>query len=585
MTNRLALVVEVVSLLAAIAFQALARPARGDSETFAKHVVVAGEGHAAEAGRAVLSRGGNAIDAAVATAFALAVTLPEAGNLGGGGFIVAYLSDRREVVTVDFREMAPHTSTATMYLDADGKPRPRYRAGAWAAGVPGTVRGLGLAHKQFGKTAWAELVRPAARLAREGFPISPELARSLNRQLAPRNQDAGKQATRDDFGRLADFLESVAAFGKPDRTPWKPGDLLVQRDLAACLDRIAEQGADEFYTGRTAELIARYMSDQGGFVSLDDLKAYQAKQRPPVHTSFRGSEIYSIGPPSSGGIVLCQILNILERFDLRKEGRESPRALHQVTEAMRRAYFTRADKLGDPDFLKIPVEELISKACAGQLAASIGERATPSRVIAPYPIVTREGDHTTHFSVIDQAGNAVALTYTLEDSYGAKCVVSGAGFLLNNEMGDFNVVPGRTDSTGHIGTPANLIAPHKRMLSSQTPTLVLKEGRVQMVTGSPGGRTIPNTTLWVVLNYLEFGLGPRAAVDAPRTHHQWFPDELVLEGRAWPEAARAALQGMGHQVKVVNRQGIANTIVLERPAGMIFGIADRRSATARAAGD
>jgi gamma-glutamyltranspeptidase / glutathione hydrolase len=587
MTNRIRITraVGVVSLLAAIAMFASPRPARGDSETFLKHVVVAGEGNAADAGREVLGRGGNAIDAAVATAFALAVTLPEAGNLGGGGFIVAYLSDRREVVTVDFREMAPRSATATMYLGADGKPRPRYRTGAWSAGVPGTVRGLGLAHKQFGKTAWAELVRPAVRLAREGFPISPELARSLNRQLAPRNQDAGRPAARDDFGRLGDFPESLAAFGKPDRTPWKPGDLLVQSELAACLGRIAERGADEFYTGRTGELIARYMKDQGGFVSLDDLKAYQAKLRPPVHTTFRGSEIYSIGPPSSGGIVLCQILNIVEHFDLRKDGRESPRALHLVAEAMRRAYFTRADRLGDTDFVKIAVDELTSKGCSEKLAASIGERATPSRELAPYPIVTGEGEHTTHFSVIDQAGNAVALTYTLEDSYGAKCVVPGAGFLLNNEMGDFNVVPGRTDATGHIGTAPNLIAPHKRMLSSQTPTLVLKDGRVQMVTGSPGGRTIPNTTLWVVLNYLEFGLGPRAAVDAARTHHQWFPDELELEGRGWPDPLRKALEGMGHQVKFVNRQGVANTIVVDRPAGVIFGIADRRGATARAAGD
>jgi gamma-glutamyltranspeptidase/glutathione hydrolase len=546
---------------------------------------VAGEGHAADAGREILNRGGNAVDAAIATAFALAVTLPEAGNLGGGGFIVAYLADRREVVTVDFREMAPGTATATMYLGPDGKPRPRYRSGAWAAGVPGTVRGLGLAHERFGKTPWAELVRPAVKLAREGFAISPELARSLNRQLAPRERNADRPPGRDEPGRLGDFPESIAALGKPDGTPWKPGEVLIQRDLAACLDRIAERGADEFYTGRTAELIARYMSEKQGSVSLDDLKAYRAKLRPSVHTTFRGYEVFSVGPPSSGGIVLCQELNILERFDLRKDGRESPATLHRVTEAMRRAYFTRADKLGDPDFLQIAVNELTSKAAADVLATSIGERATASRDLAPYPIMPVEGDHTTHLSVIDQAGNAVALTYTLEESYGAKCVVSGAGFLLNNEMGDFNVIPGRTDTTGRIGTEANLIAPHKRMLSSQTPTLVVKDGQVQMVTGSPGGRTIPNTTLWVVLNYLEFGLDPRAAVDAPRTHHQWFPDEVVLEGRSWPDGVRVALQGMGHKLRTTNHQGIANTIVVDRAAQKTFGIADRRSATARAAGD
>ena len=585
MTNITTRTAGILTLAAALILGAAPRPACADSHTFSKHAVVAGEAHAAQAGREILARGGNAIDAAIATAFALAVTLPEAGNLGGGGFIVAYLADRREVVTVDFREMAPNSATPRMYLGADGKPRPRYRAGAWAAGVPGTVRGLGLAHQRFGKTPWADLVDPAARLARDGFPISAELARSLNRQLAPREQQARRPAAREDFGRLGDFPESTAALGKPDHTPWKPGDRLIQRDLAACLDRIAQAGADEFYTGRTAELIAHYMKENGGFVTLDDLKDYHAKLRKSVHTTFRGFEVYSVGPPSSGGIVLCQMLNMLEHFDLRKDGRESPVTVHRITEAMRRAYFTRADKLGDPDFVNIPVDELVSKEYAGRLAASIGDHATPSRDIAPYRIIPAESDHTTHLSVIDQTGNAVALTYTLEDSYGAKCVVRGAGFLLNNEMGDFNVTPGRTDTSGRIGTPANLIAPRKRMLSSQTPTLVLKDGQVQMVTGSPGGRTIPNTTLWVILNYLEFGLSPAGAVEAPRTHHQWFPDQLSLEGRSWPEKTRLALQEMGHTVKVVNRQGIANTIIVHPGPSTVFGIPDSRSATAGAAGD
>ena len=252
---------------------------------------------------------------------------------------------------------------------------------------------------------------------------------------------------------------------------------------------------------------------------------------------------------------------------------------------MRRAYFTRADKLGDPDFVDIPIAELTSKRYADHLASSIGERATPSRDLAPFEVVATEGDHTTHLSCMDQAGNAVALTYTLEDSYGAKCVVAGAGFLLNNEMGDFNVIPGRTDTAGRIGTQANLIAPGKRMLSSQSPTLVLKDGHVQMVTGSPGGRTIPNTTLWVILNYLEFAQSPRAAVDSPRTHHQWFPDEAALEGRSWPEATRSALLGMGHKLKVVNRQGIANSIIADRGTAKLFGIADHRSPIAKASGD
>jgi gamma-glutamyltranspeptidase / glutathione hydrolase len=562
------------------------RTARAD-ETFMKHVVVAQQEHAADVGRDVLRRGGNAIDAAVATAFALAVTLPEAGNLGGGGFIVLYLAERREVVTVDFREMASRSAGQRMYLGPDGRLLPRHRAGAWAAGVPGTVRGLGLAHARFGKAPWADLVRPAARLAAEGFLISRDLADSLNRQFARSTAEPKERRStrRDAYGRLADFPETVAALAKPDGSAWRPGDRLIQSDLGRTLERIAASGPDEFYTGETAQLVARYMAEHKGFITLDDLNSYQAKLRPPVHTTYRGYDVFGMGPPSSGGIVLCQMLNILERFDLKRDGRDSPRTLHRVTEAMRRAYLTRATQLADPDFVPISVAKLTSKAHADQLARSINDQATKSGELAPELLMAPpERDHTTHLSTFDQSGNAVALTYTLEDSYGAKCVVAGAGFLLNNEMGDFNLIPGRTDATGRIGTPANLIAPHKRMLSSQAPTLVLKDGRVRVVTGSPGGRTIPNTTLWVVLNLLDFGLRPRAAVDAPRTHHQWFPDSLVLEGRGWPEATRSALHALGHNLGSVEHQGVANTVVVD-PDGRLHGIADHRRSTAKASGD
>jgi gamma-glutamyltranspeptidase / glutathione hydrolase len=487
-------------------------------------------------------------------------------------------------VTLDFREMAPRTADPRMYLDAEGKLRPRNRTGAWAAGVPGTVRGLGLAHARFGKTPWRALVEPSVRLAREGFSISADLAGSLNRQLAPPNPERPANRRHDDSRRLADFPESVAAFSKPDRTRWQQGDRLIQSDLAATLDRIAQNGPDEFYTGRTAQLIAEYMADHAGFVTQDDLKSYQAELRPPVHTSFRGFDVYSIGPSSGGGIVLCQMLNILERFDLKADGRDSPRTHHRVAEAMRRAYFTRATLLADPDFVAIPIEELTSKAYAGKLAQSIGEKATPSQELASFAIQAPEGDHTTHLSSLDQAGNAVALTYTLEESYGAKCVVAGAGFLLNNEMGDFNLIPGRTDTTGRIGTAANVIAPHKRMLSSQTPTLLLKDSRARVVTGSPGGRTISNTVLWVVLNLAEFGMAPREAIDAPRTHHQWFPDVLVLEGRSWPEILRAALAPMGHKLGTSGHQGNANTIVVDGD-GRLHGVADHRRSTSTASGD
>jgi gamma-glutamyltranspeptidase/glutathione hydrolase len=481
-----------------------------------------------------------------------------------------------------------------MYLGADGKPRPRYRTGAWAAGVPGTVRGLALAHARWGRRPWAELVRPSARLAREGFPISEDLAGSLNRQLrrGVPDRDRGpsrRPAARDDFGHLGDYPETIAAFGRPDGTSWHAGDRLVQADLAATLERIAAGGPDEFYMGRTADLIVRYMEEHDGFITREDLKSYEAKLRPPVHTTFRGLDVYGAGPATSGGITLGLMLNLLERYDLKADGRDSPRTLHRVTEAMRRAYFVRATQLADPDFVPVPVGDLTSKSYADALARSIGERATPSTELAPFAIQPAEPDHTTHLSTIDGAGGAAALTYTLEDSYGAKCVVAGAGFLLNNEMGDFNLRPGWTDARGWIGTPANRIEPGKRMLSSQTPTLLLKDGRVRVVTGSPGGRTIPNTVLWVVLDVAEFGLDPRAAVAAPRTHHQWLPDALNLEGHDWPRATLDALTALGHRVRSIERQGNANTIVVEPRVEdnppRIHGVPDPRRSTTRAAGD
>jgi gamma-glutamyltranspeptidase/glutathione hydrolase len=573
------------ALLAGLALAVLMGSALAGAEGFKRHVVVSQERHASEIGREILRRGGNAIDAAVAMAFALAATLPEAGNLGGGGFIVAYLADRQEVVTVDFRETAPRSAEPRMYLGTNEKPKPRCRTGAWAAAVPGTVRGLALAHARFGKLPWPELVRPAAKLAREGFVISDDLAGSLNRQLAPRNPDAPPRSPRSDFGRLGEYPESIAAFGKPDRSPWRAGDRLVQRDLACTLERIAAQGPDDFYTGQTAQLIARYMADHQGLVTLEDLRAYQAKERPAVHTTYRGVDVYSVGPPSSGGVVLCQMLNMLERFELKADGPTSPRTLHRVAEVMKRAFCTRAVELGDPDFVTIPAAELISKAHADKLASSIGENATPSARLAPFKIETTEHDHTTHLSTIDESGNAVALTYTLEDSYGAKCVVSGAGFLLNNEMGDFNLVPGRTDDRGWIGTVPNQIAPGKRMLSSQTPTIVLKNGRTRVVTGSPGGRTIPNTVLWVLLYLLEFEFDPAQAVDAPRVHHQWFPDRLTLEGNTWPATTVDALRAKGHHVSFAGHQGIANTIVIDPNSGLRYGVADKRRTTATASGD
>lgn len=568
----------------------LAISSTASGQEFARQLVVSQQADASDAGLQVLRAGGNAVDAAVATAFALAVTHPAAGNLGGGGFGVAYLADRREAVAFDFREKAPKAATERMYLDAEGNLLPRHRTGARAAGVPGTVRGLGLAHARHGRAPWADLVRPAARLARDGFALSPQLARSLNLQLFSKERAGRDLADVDDLGpnpeRLADFPTSVDAFRKPDGTPWAAGDRLVQPDLAATLDRIADGGPDEFYKGRTAELIAAYSAANGGLITLDDLFSYEAAPRVPIRGTFRGHEIVGVGPPASGGVVVIQALNILERFDLQADGPLAPRTQHRVAEALRRGFFTRATEIADPAFINVPVDRLISKAKADELARSIGDRATPSASLAPFPIaIQAEGMHTTHLSTIDASGSAVALTYTLEEGYGSKATVQGAGFLLNNEMGDFNLIPGRTDAQGRIGTPANLIAPGKRMLSSQAPLIALRDGKVRVVTGSPGGRTIPSTTLWVLLNVLEFRLDPRAAVDAPRSHHGWFPDILRLEGTAWDPATVAMLRAMGHVVQDGGIQGDAHTIVVDPEAGRIHGVADRRRGTAKASGD
>ncbi|HEV3163867.1 MAG TPA: gamma-glutamyltransferase [Isosphaeraceae bacterium] len=570
--------------LTGLALGATSPAARADE--FHKHVVVSVEANASDVGRDILRQGGNAIDAAVATAFALAVTHPAAGNLGGGGFLVAFRAETREVVTIDFREAAPAAAAERMYLGPDGKLLPHHRAGARAAAVPGTVRGLGLASRLYGKRPWAELVRPAARLAREGFPVTETLARSLNAQLFPdlkHAEDVVDHGTEPDS--LAKFASSIAAFRKSDSTTWKTGDRLVQPDLAATLDRIAEQGADEIYTGQTARLIASYMAHENGLITLEDLAGYRARDRLPLHSTFRGFDVYGVGPPSSGGIVLAQMLNILERFELKADGPRSPRTLHRVTEAMRRGFYTRATAIADPDFVSVPTVRLISKEYAGELARSITDRATPSAQLADFPVLPAEGEHTTHLSTIDSEGNAVALTYTLEESFGSKAVVAGAGFLLNNEMGDFNLIPGRTDTAGQIGTSANRIAPGKRMLSSQTPTIVVKDGQVLLVTGSPGGRTIPNTVLWVVLNVLEFDLEPKEAVKAPRTHHAWFPDQLRLEGSGWEAATIEALSQMGHKVELGRTQGDAHTIVVDRAQRTIYGVPDPRRKTSKASGD
>jgi gamma-glutamyltranspeptidase/glutathione hydrolase len=532
----------------------LAVPA-AESARPAKHgMIVAVSPPGADTGRDILRKGGNAVDAAVATAFAMAVTYPAAGNIGGGGFMLIFPGGEAEPAVIDYREKAPLAAGKTMYTKQD----------SWyshkAVGVPGTVRGLALAHTRFGKLPWKDVVMPAVKLAEEGFTIDSQLAGSLNWIV----------------GSSAEFPELRRVLGKDGGAAiWQTGDRLVQKDLAKTLRLIAEQGPDGFYKGVIADLFAAEMKRGGGLLTKADLAAYEAKVRKPIHGTYRGYDVYGPPPPSSGGTCLVEMLNILENFDLRKQGRFSPETLHVMIEAMRRAYCDRARYLGDQDFVKVPAF-LTNKEYARKLALSIDlHKATRSEDLAGDIPLKGEGDSTTHFSVIDGDGMAVANTYTLERSYGSCIVVKGAGFLLNNEMMDFNWFPGETTRSGGIGTEPNQIAPGKRMLSSQTPTIVAKNGKVVLVTGSPGSRTIINTVLCVVVNTLDFDMDIRAAVDAPRLHHAWFPDTAYFEGVGEYTDAVRRLEAIGHSIGGT-RQGDAHSIWLDPKTGKYVGAEDRR---------
>jgi gamma-glutamyltranspeptidase/glutathione hydrolase len=434
--------------------------------------------------------------------------------------------------------------------------------------VPGTVRGLALAHKKFGRLPWKDVVMPAAHLADEGFVISDGLARGLNSQLA---------------GAMGKFPASVDAYGKPGGGTWADGDRLVLKDLGKTLRAIATDGPDAFYKGWIADRIAQDLAANGGLITKADLAAYEAKERPPAKGTFRGYDIAAMAPPSSGGVALIEMLNMLEAFDLKAKGFPSAEARHFEIEAMRRAYLDRARFLGDPDFVQIPLAKLLSKDYARTLASTIDSAKASRSVELGKDIVTaaQEPEETTHFSVIDRLGMAVSNTYTLEGGYGSRVVVKGAGFLLNNEMGDFNKNPGATLPDGTIGTPANLIDPGKRMLSSMTPTIVSKGGKVVLITGSPGGRTIINTVFTVVLAATEFGMGVRAAVDAPRMHHQWLPDMVTIERAGATEEVLQKLRAMGHSVTAGGAQGDANSIGVD-PGGTAWGASDRRSPDGKA---
>lgn len=541
----------------------------GRTPAQARHgMVVSNHYLASEAGRNVLKAGGNAIDASIATAFALAVTLPSAGNIGGGGFIVYHTADGR-ATTINFRETAPAAATERMFLGPDGEIFDNSpHDGLLSVGVPGTVAGLWLAHQKYGKLPWARLVQPAIDLAEQGFPSSWDMQGILRTFQENRNR----------------WPSTARAFLKNGTDLYQPGELWKQPDLARTLRRIQRQGRDGFYTGETARLIADFMRRNGGIITEADLANYQAVEQAPVRGTYRGYDVIGMAPPSSGGIATIQMLNILEGYDLAALGHNSATTLHLMTEAMRRAYLDRARHVADPAFNPgMPVQRLISKEYAAQLRAGID----PYRAGISEPAqvsLADESEETTHFSVVDADGNAVSLTYTLEYSYGSRIVVEGAGFLLNNEMGDFNAIPGRTDSTGRIGTHPNLVQPGKRPISSMTPTILAKDGKPVLVIGSPGGRTIINTVLQVILNVVDHEMNIAQAIEAPRMHHQWLPNITRMERLGFSPDTRGLYEAMGHRTSFVGSQGHAMGIFIDHERGLLFGGADSRAFDARAVG-
>lgn len=538
-----------------------------------KGMVVSSHYLASQVGQQILADGGNAVDAAIGTAFALAVTLPSAGNIGGGGFLV-YHGAEGKVTSFNFREKAPLAATADMYLDENGNIRDNTNHdGPLSVGVPGTVAGLWLAHQRLGSKPWPELVQPAIELAEQGFPSTWAMQGILRfyQQVEGPEYEAAKKA----------FLKKGTGL-------YEPGELWKQPDLAATLKRIQRDGRDGFYKGETARLIADFMRKHGGIITEKDLEKYEAAEQEPIHGAYRGYDIYAMAPPSSGGVALVEMLNILEGFNLKEAGHNSALYLHLLTEAMRRAYADRAQYLGDPLFNPdMPVERLISKDHAETLRNTIGLfMASPSDSSRfNQALMVAESEETTHFSVVDQEGNAVSLTYTLEYGYGSRLVVEGAGFLLNNEMGDFNPVPGVTNTRGQIGTKPNLVAPEKRMLSSMTPTIVARGGKPVLVIGSPGGRTIINTVLQVVLNVIDHGMNIGQAIEAGRIHHQWLPDVTSFEEFSISPDTRRLYEMMGHRVRFRGEQGSAMGIFIDQEKGLIYGTADSRDFDGRAVGN
>jgi gamma-glutamyltranspeptidase/glutathione hydrolase len=530
-------------------------------------LVVAQERLAAQVGADILRQGGNAVDAAVATGFALAVTYPRAGNIGGGGFMVIHSAGRNEDAAIDYRETGPAAITRDIFLGPDGKPdSDKSRNSALGIGVPGTVAGLALALEKYGSGRFtlAQILAPAIELARDGFVVADDMADTLS----------------DMYRRMGRWPNSAKAFSRSDGTPLQEGDRLIQSDLAATLSAIAEQGPRGFYEGPVAERLTTAVRDGGGLMTVDDLKSYQAVIRSPVRGNYRGYDIVSMPLPSSGGTVLLQSLNILEGFPMTDMKQGSAPSLHVMIEAMKRAYADRARYLGDPAFVNAPVNVLITKDYAARQRATIDlARATPAAdVLAVSP---REGSNTTHYSVVDSSGNAVSNTYTLNFPYGVGLVAEGTGVLLNNELDDFTAAPGASNAFGLVGFEANLPGPGKRPLSSMSPTIVLKDGKPVLVTGSPGGSRIISAVLQVVVDVLDYNMDVAAAVAAPRVHHQWMPDEVRVE-RGFSDEVLAELKAKGHKVIEPLGQTSVNSIAVT-PNGLL-GAPDPRTRGAAAAG-
>jgi gamma-glutamyltranspeptidase/glutathione hydrolase len=522
---------------------------------------------ATQAALEVLKKGGNAIDAAVTAAFSLAVVQPRSGNIAGGGFMLISSEQNDEVVAIDYREKAPSKATADMFLDEEGNADSQLsRYSHLAAGVPGTVAGLSLALEKYGTISLKEALVPAIHLAEKGFVVTPHFSDGLKEKET----------------MLKKWESSAKIFYKPDGSFYEPGERFIQKDLAATLRRISEQGAKEFYEGKTAELLVAEMAKHDGLITMEDMKNYSPTIREPVQGTYRGYDIYSMSPPSSGGVHVVQILNMLEGYPIAEYGHNSAQTIHLMAEAMKLAYADRSFYLGDVDFIKVPLKGLTAKEYAATLRKTIDpEKAVPSNTITPGKPQPYESNETTHFSMVDTFGNAVSNTYTINFSYGSGIVVEGAGFLLNNEMDDFSAKPGVPNAYGLIGGEANKIEPNKRMLSSMSPTIVKHQGENFLITGSPGGSRIITTTLQVIMNVIDHGLNIQSAVAAPRIHHQWLPDELRIEEGISVDTIKI-LQKKGHRVKQQEAMGAIQSIIIKD--GMMYGGADPRKSTAQAAG-